>query len=325
LISVILAGGEGRRLQPLSTPENPKQFIDFDYFGGSLFQSTYKRALKISGEGDIYIVTNERYVPKVTEQLMEIGIRAKPSNILGEPMARNTLPAIMAAVLQPGVNKGDVVTVFPADHYIGNNDVFIGILHESMPLASESIVTFGIKPLYAEKGYGYIQPGEPSKNGYYVQSFKEKPDEATAGIYIKNRYLWNAGIFMFSADVFLGEVERYEPGIFSAFSSGGDIREIVASIEKGISIDKGVLEKSGKVTVVPMDIEWSDLGSFDSIYNIMPVVPFEPEPGDSEVGAGASYHMIMRKDNGIYLRGEKGTVLVRRGRYIPRNTQKIIN
>ncbi|HPQ46778.1 MAG TPA: mannose-1-phosphate guanylyltransferase [Clostridia bacterium] len=310
MITIILAGGEGKRLQPLSSPENPKQFIRFDRFGGSLFQCAYERALMVSEAEDIYIVTNERYITNVEDQINSLGVSAGKSNILGEPAARNTLPAIMAGVMQPDVQNGDIIAVLPADHYIGDNDAFMGILHESKRLASESLVTFGIRPLYAETGYGYIQPGEPHGNGYSVRSFREKPDEKTAVEYIGCGYLWNAGIFMFKRAVFLDEVKRFETDIYNAFSQGGGLFEIFGRIGNGISIDRGILEKSSKVAVVPMDIEWSDLGSFDSIYKIMPAVPFVPDEGDSVVRAGDSYELIRKKDGSLYLRGAKGIVLI---------------
>lgn len=313
MITVILAGGEGRRLQPLSSPENPKQFIRFDCFAGSLFQCAYKRALMVSEAEDIYVVTNERYVQTIAGQIGVLGVKARPSNIIGEPTARNTLPAIMAGVMPPGVQNGDIIAVLPADHYIGDNDAFTGILHESKRLASEFLVTFGIRPLYAETGYGYIQPGEPLGNGYSVRSFREKPDEAAAVEFIRRRYLWNAGIFMFNRAIFLQEVKRLEPEIYDAFSQGGGLYEIFDRIGSGISIDKGILEKSSNVAVVPMDIEWSDLGSFDSIYRILPTVPFGHSDDDYITKAGDSYELIRKSDGSLYLRGAKGTVLIHRG------------
>jgi len=310
LISVILAGGEGRRLRPLSTPENPKQFIRFDYLKGSLFQASYKRAMLVSDEQDIFTVTNARYVPKAYEQLNEISSTWKKPNIIGEPEAKNTLPAIMAGVMESGAGENDIVAVFPADHHIGDIGIFSGKLVESEILAENTIVTFGVKPVYPETGYGYIEPGDRLENGFKVLCFREKPDEILAMEYINRGFLWNSGIFMFRAGLFMKEVRVFEPDIFSAFSNSGGIDAIFQRIEKGISIDKGLLEKSSKVSVVPIDMEWSDLGSFEALYRILPVVYESPDKGDIVTEVDGTHSLVNKSDGSVFLRGSHGSVLL---------------
>jgi len=269
--TIILAGGSGTRLWPLSRERYPKQFIKLQGKEDSLFQETFKRSLLLSNIDDIYVVTNEKYKFLVMGAVEELGYTYNEENILVEPEAKNTLPAIYAGVYEI-IKKGhDSVVVFPSDHIIAKSEGFSAIIKESEALTKDSIITFGIKPDGPNTGYGYISPGEKKLNGYVVNSFKEKPTPEKAEEYISKGYYWNAGIFMFNSALFSNEVEMYSPEIFDAFKSSENIKAAFSKIDTKISIDYGIMEKSDKVAVVPVDIGWNDLGSFDSFYDVFQV------------------------------------------------------
>lgn len=269
--TIILAGGSGTRLWPLSRERYPKQFIKLQGKKESLFQETFKRSLLLSNIDDIYVVTNEKYKFLVMGAVEELGYNYNEENILVEPEAKNTLPAIYAGVYEI-IKKGhDSVVVFPSDHIIAKSEEFSAIIKESEALTKDSIITFGIKPDGPNTGYGYISPGEKKLNGYVVNSFKEKPTPEKAEEYISKGYYWNAGIFMFKSALFSNEVEMYSPEIFDAFKSSENIKAAFSKIDTKISIDYGIMEKSDKVAVVPVDIGWNDLGSFDSFYDVFQV------------------------------------------------------
>jgi mannose-1-phosphate guanylyltransferase/mannose-6-phosphate isomerase len=313
VISIILAGGEGRRLWPLSTADNPKQFINFAHIKGSLFQEAYKRALQLSEPNDIHVVTNEKYVARTMKELDGIDVHCMESNIIGEPFARNTLPAILAGIWHANTMDEDIVAVFPADHYISNSVLFVKSLKESIALAENSIVTFGINPLYPETGYGYTEPGRELENGFMVKSFREKPDKTLAAAYIEKGYLWNSGIFMFRAGLIMDEARRFAPGVYNAFSEGGSIPEIFNRISTGISIDVGLLEKSEKIAVVPINIGWDDLGSFAALFRIFPKISYKTGNNDVFHEIDENFSLITSADGNIYLSHGDAAVLLRSG------------
>jgi mannose-1-phosphate guanylyltransferase/mannose-6-phosphate isomerase len=148
------------------------------------------------------------------------------------------------------------------------SEEFADIIKQSEKLTNDSIITFGIKPDEPNTGYGYISPGEQKLNGYKVLQFKEKPDKQTAELYLKNGFLWNGGIFMFNSALFAEEVKNHQINIYENFNSKTDIAEVFSGIGKGISIDYGIMEKTNKAVVVPVEIGWNDLGSFDSFYEV---------------------------------------------------------
>jgi mannose-1-phosphate guanylyltransferase/mannose-6-phosphate isomerase len=266
--TIILAGGSGTRLWPLSRERYPKQFIKLQGKEESLFQETFKRGLLLSNIDDIYVVTNEKYKFLVMRAVEELGYMYNEGNILVEPEAKNTLPAIYAGVNEIIKQGHDSVVVFPSDHMIAKGDEFASIIKESVALTKDSIITFGIQPDGPNTGYGYISPGEKKLNGFVVNSFKEKPTPEKAEEYISKGYYWNAGIFMFDSVLFSNEVETYSYEIFDAFKSSCNIKDAFSKISTKISIDYGIMEKSNKVAVVPVDIGWNDLGSFDSFYDV---------------------------------------------------------
>lgn len=264
LVNLILCGGSGTRLWPLSRTLMPKQFVKL-FDNQSLFQLTVLRNNALCDEQ--LIVSNSEQYFLALDQLEELG---KTNNrYLLEPIGRNTAPAIALACLT--LAPETVVLVTPSDHLIKDQNAYQAVVKRAEVLANEGfLVTFGIKPRYAETGYGYIEA-----NGEDVQSFKEKPDEMTAKNYVaKGNYYWNSGMFCFKAGIFLEELKHYSPLIYEAskqacknVNDGHMIRikhEAMMAIPED-SIDYAVMEKSDKVKMVPSDINWSDVGSFDAL------------------------------------------------------------
>lgn len=265
---IILAGGSGTRLWPLSRDRYPKQFIKLQGDSSSLFQDTFKRSLLLVNLDEIYVVTNEKYKFLVMGAVEELGYKYNESNIIIEPESKNTLPAIYAGVNEIIKKGNDNVIVFPSDHMILKSQEFVKIIKNSEALTKDSIITFGIKPDGPNTGYGYIAPGSEKLNGYEVKAFKEKPEHEVAVTYVEEGYYWNAGIFMFNTEFFINEVKLYAKNIYNAFKTSSDIKEAFSKIDEKISIDYAIMEKSKNVTVAPVDIGWNDLGSFDSFYDI---------------------------------------------------------
>jgi mannose-1-phosphate guanylyltransferase/mannose-6-phosphate isomerase len=261
--SIILAGGSGTRLWPLSREKYPKQFLKFG--STSLFQETVLRCLEVSDISEIFIVTNEDQKFFVIGQIEEIGYSIPSENVLIEPEGKNTLPAIFFGMRQIEKKFGNsIVGVFSSDHVLDRDAMQIISLAEN--LASNFLVTFGIGPSFPHTGYGYIKASDACGQGYKVSEFREKPDLETAEQYIKEGCLWNSGMFLFETGLFFEEVKKHAPSVFSCFENGGDINEIYTNVEK-ISIDYGIMEKSDKVAVVKLDQKWSDLGNFEAIYD----------------------------------------------------------
>ncbi len=261
LYTVILAGGVGTRLWPLSRTHYPKQFLQMN--GHSLFQDTYLRALELSHPDRILVVTNEIHQYLVRDQVSELGYEIAESRLLKESDGRNTLPAITWSVQE--IAKEDpnaLVGVFPSDHMLGPEAA--EEIRAAESLATDHLVTFGIRPVSAHTGYGYIAPGEKEGPGFRVIEFKEKPDKETAAEYVQNGYLWNSGMFLFSVKTFLEELKRYQPDILTAFSSPNFTYETLPSL----SIDYGLLELSSRVMTVPLSAKWTDLGTFAAWYDI---------------------------------------------------------
>ena len=265
---IILAGGSGTRLWPLSRNNFPKQFIKLKNKTCSIFQMTVERSRRLVDLSQLYIVTNADHKLLILSQTEEMGLKFNESNILIEPLGRNTLPAILYGVKEIQKQGNDLTAVFPSDHIINDDLNFLNIIQKSRAIAQEYLVTYGVKPYQPHTGYGYIKPGEPLDEGYWVAEFKEKPNEKTAQAYVEKGYLWNSGMFMFRTDIFTEEVKRHCPDVYQAFSAK-DISEVYENTP-AISIDYGLMEKSRRVAVIPLDIKWSDLGSFDTFYDEFP-------------------------------------------------------
>lgn len=273
--AIILAGGSGTRLWPLSRQSFPKQFLKLNG-DRSLLQQTVERMLKFLPPEDIIVITNNDYRFHVMSDLKAISPNLSKDMIL-EPARRNTAPAIALALkycterLQ--CNDKEVLFVSPSDHIINPDERFIEYIKKAEGIAKEGyIVTFGIKPLKPETGYGYIKVrGQVSGvKGYYdVERFTEKPDLETAIRYLSDgNYLWNSGMFAFSIDLITEEFRRHAPEINSLLNASlGDVILNFGSMPD-ISIDYAILEKSDRVVTIPLDIYWNDIGSWDSMFDI---------------------------------------------------------
>ena len=269
MINIILCGGNGTRLWPISRTLMPKQFVKL-FDEKSLFQLTIERNAKVCNKQ--FIVSNTEQYFLALDQLEEL---SKSNNAyLLEPIGRNTAPAIALACM--ACDEDEMVFVTPSDHLIKNEEAYAEVLKKAEVLAEEGhLVTFGITPAFAETGFGYIEA-----DGYDVKAFHEKPDEERAKAYLEaGNYYWNSGMFMFKAGVFLAELKKHSPNIYEASeqalknaNTGEIIRiahEDMANIPED-SIDYAVMEKSDIVKVVPSDIDWSDLGSFDALFEELP-------------------------------------------------------
>jgi mannose-1-phosphate guanylyltransferase len=289
MTNIILCGGSGTRLWPISRTLMPKQFVKL-FNDKSLFQLTVERNSKVCGSQ--FIVSNAEQYFLAVDQLEELN--KSNNHYLLEPVGRNTAPAIALACL--ALDKEEIVLVTPSDHLIKDETAYAKVLKTAEGLAQQDhLVTFGITPAFAETGFGYIEAKASvdgdSDGGLDVVNFHEKPDLGTAEKYIEvntqytnnqstNYYLWNSGMFMFKAGVFLNELKMHAPEIYDACQTAFDNRKIDHATLRiqhshmeaipDESIDYAVMEKSSKVKVVPSDISWSDVGSFDSLYDELP-------------------------------------------------------
>lgn len=279
MTNIILCGGNGTRLWPISRTLMPKQFVKL-FDGQSLFQLTVERNHSICDRQ--YIVSNAEQYFLALDQLEEMQLRR--NNFLLEPVGRNTAPAIALACFD--IDAEVIVLVSPSDHLIKDQDAYIQVVNRAKELAEDDfLVTFGIEPEYAETGYGYIEA-----NGEDVKAFHEKPDATIAQTYFDaGNYYWNSGMFCFKAGVFLEELKQCAPDIYEAsyiaYKNTKNVKINFKNKENNLgyddmvrishddmaaipedSIDYAVMEKSSKVKMVVSDIGWSDLGSFDALY-----------------------------------------------------------
>ncbi len=282
---VILSGGSGTRLWPISRQLNPKQFLDF--FGEkTLFSQTILRTKNTELFNPPIVVCNSEHRFIVAEEFKKSKIT--PRSILLEPVAKNTAPAIAVAsldLLENNNTDNDLILVMPSDHFITNESKFISQVNKAKELAKQGyLITFGIIPSYAETGYGYIKIGdELNKNSkiFNVEKFIEKPDSESASKYFKSKeYLWNSGIFLFSAQSYLQNLRQLNNQIFTncvrsyskAVKDLDFIRLNQDDFENcpNLSVDYAIMEKADKVAVMPMSIGWSDIGSWQAIADLTP-------------------------------------------------------
>lgn len=274
LIPVLIAGGTGSRLWPLSRESYPKQFLKL--FGDhTLLQHTALRAQAIEGAAAPIVVCGEQHRFIVAEQLREIGIAN--ATIILEPEGRNTAPAAAIAALHAQKRYGDDAQLFvmAADHYVADAPAFgLCAVSACAAAAQDHIVTFGIKPTRAETGYGYIQQGAAlDACAFTVAAFVEKPDEALAQSYLDaGDYYWNAGLFLFKAKTFLSELARFKPemldGVRVALEGASKDLDFIRlppsfRVIESDSIDYAVMERTARAVVVPMDCGWDDVGSWN--------------------------------------------------------------
>lgn len=276
---VILSGGSGTRLWPLSTPVKPKQFLNL--FGPlSMFQLTLQRCAYDTMFRKPLIVGSASHVDLMRDQMQEVGVT--PGAIILEPCARNTAPAIALAALATE-NPTDLLLVMPSDHMIKNKPEFQKAVLASIPVAkSRWLVTFGIEPTGPATGYGYIQQGDAidgSAKSFSAKRFVEKPTEENAqNMLAEGGYHWNAGIFLFRADIYLAALEQYSPEILGACRAAMKAKRMenelffpdsdLFSSAPSDSIDYAIMERAEKVAVTPVNPGWSDVGSWDSLFDM---------------------------------------------------------
>ncbi|MGG7178853.1 mannose-1-phosphate guanylyltransferase [Clostridium paraputrificum] len=276
IYGLILAGGKGSRLYPLSRSDQPKQFLKI-INNKSFLVNTVERVTPLVNKENIYIVTNKDYEDKIREELKDID----KENIFTEPSNKETATCIGLSAVKLLKKDGDaVMIVLPSDHYIEGEKSYLETLQQAVDLANRrrGIVTLGIEPTRPETGYGYIQMGERVSGNistYKVARFTEKPNtEVAKDFLLKGTYLWNSGIFVFRADVILREIEKYLPNMHKALMEiykhlGEDDEEQVIkeqyNLIDGISVDFGVMQKTRKAFVLKCDFPWDDIGSFSAL------------------------------------------------------------
>ena len=289
---VIMAGGIGSRFWPMSTPECPKQFIDVMGCGRSLIQLTADRFDGVCPRENMWVVTSEKYIDIVREQLPEI----PESNILAEPCARNTAPCIAFAcwkIKKKHPNANIVVT--PSDALVIDTGEFRRVMEKALRFTDDgsAIVTIGIRPTRPETGYGYIAAADhlqTDKEIYTVDAFKEKPDKETAEKYLaEGNFFWNAGIFVWNVRTITSVMRVYAPGIAQIFDrifpdfytekENETIKKLFPTCES-ISIDYAVMEKAQEIYVLPASFGWSDLGTWGALRGLLP----QDKSGNATVG-----------------------------------------
>jgi len=276
MYSIILAGGSGSRLWPLSRELYPKQLLNIKN-KDSLLQLTFKRLTSFLPAEKILSITNTKHFSNVKYQLSAL---TQNPIVLSEPIAKNTAPAIAITTryIQGIATEEDpIILAIPSDHIIEDTEKFAQSIKNAEKIAQEGyIVTFGVKPNYAETGFGYINIAEKLDNGFKVKSFVEKPSKDLAETYLKQgNWFWNSGIFMFKASVILKELENYDKNIFeilNEFDFNNSIEIPYINFEKmpNISIDYSVMEKSNNLALVELTSDWQDMGSWQSIYDVSP-------------------------------------------------------
>jgi mannose-1-phosphate guanylyltransferase len=276
----IMAGGVGSRFWPSSTEQKPKQFLDILGVGKSLLRMTFERFLSIVPADHILIVTNKIYADIVKSELPEI----PTENILCEPSRNNTAPCVAYTALRLlSKNKDAVFVTVPSDHVILKEETFLNHIKEALNMVEKEncITTLGIKPTRPDTGYGYIHVEDEVIIGksQKVLEFKEKPKLDVAEIYLQSgKYLWNAGIFIWKASDLIQSFDKYAPDIISILSE--DITKFGTTEEQdyidsvypktpNISVDYAILENSDKVLTIPVDIGWSDLGTWNSLHDYL--------------------------------------------------------
>lgn len=287
--AIILCGGSGTRLWPFSRSNKPKQFLKFNSVL-SLFQKTIKRVSQLVAKENIYIVTNVDYYYEVKGQLIGINDEAI-ENIICEPIAKNTLPAITNAVNEIEKKcRTAVIGTFSSDHEIENPNQFREIFDRAVYFAKKNyLVIFGIEPTEPNCGYGYIKPGKKVSsefdNLFIVDKFIEKPNLADAENFIRDGFFWNSGMFVFSASCYVELIKKHQPSIYNMFNNDNStkMKDLYNQLPS-ISIDYGLLEKINNCIVISSNLEWTDLGTWNSVHKFFTMINNESNSDSKFIG-----------------------------------------
>ncbi len=311
--AVIMAGGIGSRFWPISTEEYPKQFHDMLGTGESLLQKTFSRIHNLIPSSNILIATNARYESLISEQIPEIN----KAQLLLEPAMRNTAPCILYAALKiHEQNPEGVMLIAPSDHWIEDETAFLADIQTAYTACSEReiLMTLGIHPATPNTGYGYIQYENANSSIKKVKNFTEKPNLQKAKEFILNGdYLWNAGIFVWSAQSILNAFARYLPEMFALLNET-DVyntekeREFIQKQYpacQNISIDFGIMEHAQNVHTLPVDFGWNDLGTWGSLYHKL--------SKDNQENAVIGSQAIFRNATGNMVRTQNGKKIIIQG------------
>lgn len=272
---LILCGGTGPRLWPLSRADNPKQFISL-FDKKSLLEQTIKRALKITSKNNVFIISNKIYSKKTNKICQNLIPR---NNIINEPLKKNTSMAILYGVAYiKNQNPNAIVTTLPADHYINNVNKFKVDIIKAKNLAKKnnSIITIGIKATSPDSSYGYILPQDKISNYFTVSKFIEKPDSNTAQKLIEKQAFWNSGIYTFSINTIESEFKKLSSDYYNDYlkleinlNNPKKILDIYLN-SQNLPIDRVISEKSKNILVIPASFDWSDVGEWDNVYSHLP-------------------------------------------------------
>ncbi len=298
MVNIILCGGNGTRLWPISRTLMPKQFVKL-FDGKSLFQLAVERNSKICNSQ--FIVSNTEQYFLALDQLEEL--EKENNKYLLEPIGRNTAPAIALACM--ALDKEEIVLITPSDHLIKDEVEYKNVLKKAEELANKNnLVTFGITPTFAETGFGYIEADDIK-----VKAFHEKPNLETATAYVNaGNYYWNSGMFCFKAGIFLDELKKYSPKLYEAslkaYRNANKNKMIRINHEEMLaipedSIDYAVMEKSSIVKVVPSNISWSDVGSFDALFEELPKDENNNTVNNKHISINSKNNLIYGKDKYI--------------------------
>ena len=276
----ILAGGSGSRLWPFSRHMTPKQFLNLGSTHESLLQETWRRLKGFADEKQIRVIGSNSHENELKRQLKQIYPEFEDTNLLLEPIGRNTAPAILWGLNLLSEQELEAsILILPADHLIADLEAFQNAIKDAESLCKKGfIVTFGIRPERPETGYGYLKSGKPLNEGYHLEHFVEKPDEKKSREYLESgNYTWNSGIFMSTSKVLLDAFRLHAPEMSKIFEdsrlSGADLLNpvTVKALYQKVqdqSIDYAVMEHVQNAAVLPVSMQWSDLGSWESLYDI---------------------------------------------------------
>ncbi len=278
IYAVLLAGGEGTRFAPLSTPECPKQFLHIIDSTETLIQQTFKRIVPPIQKENVFVSTSQKYTSLIQKQLPQITLE----KIISEPLKKNTAPAIaLLNWILFNKNSDSVVLFIPSDQYIHHTDVFRQKIQEAFQFAAENdvLITFGIVPTFPSTDYGYVKSGKGQGLFKKVECFVEKPDINKAKEYVNHgSYLWNGGMFVWKTRVFLEALKKHLPELYTLvmglqIDSSGFVHQEQIQIfferAPSISVDYAVMEKANNVVVYPLDVGWSDVGTWEGLKNLV--------------------------------------------------------